>query len=340
MATRRFSRGHSEHLICSDCTGQGTVVWSYRTQTYWYTGDTDRPNFFGEDEEDDDDDDDDDDLLSHEYDVTKVYPDRFLHTPAEFEGGETLYLGVELEVEADSSFRKAALFAKKVLAGYAILKSDGSLDDELGFEIVSVPATKDVHVPSRRNQYQSFWNTFFDGASDLMNSWYGTDHRCGMHVHLSRRAISHFTLGRMLVFVNERKNLDFICQVAGRAPNKYHDYYPKKILPRGTQYGWNGGGRYEAINLTNLHTYELRIFRGNLSKPGFMKNIEFSHALVMFCREASMRQLESKHFIQWMGEPVQRAEYPFLTAWMVRQKMLGGNTVRFQGNQSQIFVAV
>jgi hypothetical protein len=256
----------------------------------------------------------------------------FLHTDREYEGDRTLYLGVELEVEARHSDHKTvcqvAATTQSSVWDFAILKSDGSLAPH-GFEIVSVPATKNMHVPSRWNKNTSLWDNFFDHAAPKLRAWSGTNGRCGMHVHLSRRAISHFTLGRMLTFVNDRLNRDFIELVAGRSSNSYSQMSPdKKIL--GLHGYYRPESRYEAINLANDNTYELRIFRGNVKKAGFMKNVEFSHALVMFCRQASIRDLTPDAFMDWMEQPAQRAEYPFLTAWMVTQQLIEGNTIRIQ----------
>jgi hypothetical protein len=50
---------------------------------------------------------------------------------------------------------------------------------------------------------------------------------------------------------------------------------------------------YDALNIGTEHgTLELRIFRGNTRHSRIMKNLEFCHALCIYCRDASIRDIE------------------------------------------------
>lgn len=57
----------------------------------------------------------------------------------------------------------------------------------------------------------------------------------------------------------------------------------------------------------------MRIFRGNLRAERVLKNLEFCHALVMYCRVASMQHLTWEQFWQWLrSTPVNRKQYGHL----------------------------
>ncbi len=77
------------------------------------------------------------------------------------------------------------------------------------------------------------------------------------------------------------------------------------------------GNRYEAVNLANPDTVELRIFKGTLKYTSFMKNLEFVSATIRFCRATGINQLDVSSFLDWF-KPV-RKDYPNLDAWLVRR---------------------
>ncbi len=116
-----------------------------------------------------------------------------------------LFYGVELEVEAieGNNNKEVALQILAAVDDFAVIKHDGSLVN--GFEVVTCPASLEEHF--------GFWNKYFD--LDLPLESYASP-RCGMHVHLSRGAISPMHLARMMVFMYSANNRRLIEQIAGR----------------------------------------------------------------------------------------------------------------------------
>ena len=225
-----------------------------------------------------------------------------------------LWLGVELEVvpryDGRGNFVDGDYLPRTMdtTEEFAILKRDGSLPSR-GFEIVTVPATLAAH--------RMLWRRFFKEAAPGLSGW--TEPSCGMHVHLARAAISDLTLGKMLVFLNKPDNIGFVERIAGRSHNTYARLHPKRFGD--AKLSGSETPHYDALNVsshTEGKTVELRIFRSNVSRGGFMKNLDFTHALVAFCREASAAQLSGPTFYSWLGLPDIQAAYPFLTQWAVR----------------------
>jgi hypothetical protein len=57
----------------------------------------------------------------------------------------------------------------------------------------------------------------------------------------------------------------------------------------------------------------LRIYRASLKKERLLAQLEFTHAAVMFCRVASMRDLDGVSFLKWLKTTDNR--YPHLADW-------------------------
>ena len=113
--------------------------------------------------------------------------------------GEYLRYGVELEVLPKTSVasKVAKYNCGKSLHNFALLKSDSSLGSA-GFEIVTVPATLEFH---RKVLWNDFFKTpFSDGltAAKSVQSW--DTGVCGIHVHLTRAALTEMQLSKLLVF--------------------------------------------------------------------------------------------------------------------------------------------
>lgn len=201
-----------------------------------------------------------------------------------------LYLGVELEYEASSSRTQDAMFANKVLKDHAILKSDGSIHS--GFEIVTCPATLDIHL----EEFKSFFK-------DLKTkSGLYQDTNTGMHVHISRKDLSVLTVGKMTAFLNLKDNLRFIEAIAGRTLNSYCKQddrtvsYPLVV---------GAGARYNALNLNNRDTVEIRIFSTPETYEEFSYKLEFAEALTKYCSPCSVglnvnEQTKYSNFVYWV----------------------------------------
>ena len=140
---------------------------------------------------------------------------------------DKLFYGIELETRSgtpDNLVHNAqTIMNDPDLKRFMMLFEDGSLskddDNECNFEIVTAPATLDEH--------KKYWNIFFSKKFRGLNSWKtGT---CGIHIHVSRKALTALQIGKLIVFINDRVNRDFITAIAGRYDTGYSKIKNKKL---------------------------------------------------------------------------------------------------------------
>jgi hypothetical protein len=193
-------------------------------------------------------------------------------------------------------------------AGRYILMNDGSLNSS-GVELITCPYTLEFH------QREFGWSNLLGYVSSIAKSGKETAN-CGMHVHVNRRALSPLTLGKMLVFVNADSTTRLIETIAQRDPSRWAKRYEKRIV--------NGADatsdKYEALHLAGK-TVEFRIFRGNLRPDRVLKNIEFCHAVTMYCKDASMQELGNPAlFVAWLAK--RKASYPNLAKFLSEKSFM------------------
>jgi len=199
----------------------------------------------------------------------------------------TVYLGCELEYETNNRNR-AQLAVGKLMHGHALMKSDGSIRN--GFEIVTCPATLDIHL--------DIFKKFYDNIPPDLK----IEKNVGMHVHISRKPLSQLTLGKMTEFLNRPENKLFIAFIAGRTDNQY----ARMDSGRNVTYAWrnkNGGDRYNALNLNNQNTVEVRLFATPMNYKEFASRLQFVQALVDYCMPAQSNESLKKqtHYEAFMG---------------------------------------
>lgn len=317
---------------CADCGRPMTSGVLVRTQVE--SGNSVCSGCYVEPDEDDEDDEDDDIedrnvTLIHDYNTrveNKV--NLGLTDPAGATGlhrslpGENMptnprWLGVELEVVVRDDVEdldEAARHAIRNVGAFAALKKDSSIgeEDEEGFEIVSLPGSINWH--------RKVWDKFLEDAPTYLKGWSAPT--CGMHVHIDRASMSTLGIGKLLVFITDPVNVPFIERIAGRKGNEYTKYHKKKLSDLTLPNIGNENARYrrDAINLntrsTGYQTMELRIFRSNVARDGFLKNLDFAHAACEFCDTAASVSPTIEQFINWMKEPRNIATYPFLARWL------------------------
>lgn len=218
---------------------------------------------------------------------------------------DALVFGVELEVEPRSHSSQGDILRNLPNRQDYFCKEDGSLN--AGVEIVTVPMTLEQH----RADFD--WRGVL--APLLSRAMSGSrTQRCGMHIHINRGALSALTLAKMYLFINAPENLRFMEQVAQRSNSRWATMSKKEwraCLPGSGGYG--EAGRYQALNLTR-NTAELRLFRGTLRHERVMKNIDFAHALVAWCRDNSAADIQDwRKFAAFLNR---RGEWPYLSAFL------------------------
>ncbi len=235
---------------------------------------------------------------------------------------DNLYIGVEIEVEVEpsgsgkKSFENTKNELFDLFDNFVIMKTDGSLTG-YGIEIVSAPAPFDVHSAA--------WNKFLLSCPEHVCSNTrpkGGTTECGMHIHFSRKALTVIEIGKVAYFISAASNAKLITDIAGRYNNRYCAINPvnKENYKTFTK---SSNVRRSAVNNTNENTVELRIFKGTLNPVLFMKNIEFTHALVTFAKSSDIEQMTTKDFAMYVG--LNGGIYPNLCKFLVWKGYLEGD---------------
>jgi hypothetical protein len=209
-----------------------------------------------------------------------------------------------------------------------ILKSDATVHG--GWELVTCPGTHEWHMAEA-------WNGFFKedyegdegklAPSSLLLGWANNGATgysiCGIHIHISKAALTSMQLGRMIEFAGNPLNKSFITKIAGRSQDQYARFRAHKIKDgRGLKDLYLAGeaGR-DAINLTsNKPTIEFRMFQSNVSKIGFLKNLNFVHALTCWAKDTSNNNLTKESFIAYVKE--NKGVYKYLHLWMLNNNVI------------------
>ncbi len=226
-------------------------------------------------------------------------PELKFHAPeGKFDG---LYLGVELEVECGEQDRNVlCAMSKQIMKGKAIVKHDGSLMN--GLEIVTSPGW----IGWQRET----WDPFF--------KWQAKEHKlrshdtttCGLHVHISRNVLKEDQIERMVHFIHDPENREFIKMVSGRPPGRYQDYSAPKLKPFNYKVRDDKQNRYTALNLCNDATVEFRLFKGTLNPGTFFARLEFALALTRYCDK--VLDITHQRFLRWLLK--HEETYPSLTS--------------------------
>lgn len=161
-------------------------------------------------------------------------------------------------------------------------------------ELVSIPATLGYHKRTLLKQF--FANKLHYGFESPDN--------CGFHVHIDNRCLSVETVRNTIWFLSNPENSAFISNVAGRSTetpwcrpyNLDPEYTYGKLtsIRLGIEYNkydgfsidnYLGNGKNLCLNIwTDFDTCELRIFKSPTTYKELCKNLEFTEALVKFCR--------------------------------------------------------
>jgi hypothetical protein len=217
---------------------------------------------------------------------------------------DKVYLGVELEYES-KDYGLDTLIVDDLIKDFAILKRDSSIKQ--GFEVVSAPATPDVH--------REIWDNFLNKLPPTVV----VEDTCGMHVHVSRIRMSDLQVAKILQNIYNPQNYKYITAISGRESSYHNDFTKKKTWSDGKQGGrvQKDRDRHTALNCNNPHTIEFRLFRSTKDKGILLKNIEFCYAMTRFAQCSNCSVSESKTFKAFYHYVAEfRKEFPYLWKFM------------------------
>ena len=243
--------------------------------------------------------------------------DSYKLIPSPFTQVTGRYMGLELEVEvSDRGGRNRNEIVEQLnahlnadeIGSRVWFEEDGSLSH--GFEIISNPMGLDTHT--------EFWQWLNDDS--LVKGLRSHDtSTCGLHIHINKSVLTTMQIDKMNVFINHPDNSGLIEKISRRYSTGYARINAKKLGSAHNSYE-----RYEALNLTNRHTIELRIFKGTLKYTSLMAALEFANALVNFTAPASPAgfRLDTRTFMKFIDMPAYRNETKFLRNYLeARQDM-------------------
>jgi hypothetical protein len=126
--------------------------------------------------------------------------------------------------------------ADKASGGKVETHYDNTIND--GFEWVGKPMTFEENVEvwsAMLTHSQIAPYIHADDVKETEGNGYGT-HDVGMHVHVSGKQITPEVLGKIIVFINKKENLEFIQLIANRKLNRFCETQPTLKVEDGLMY--------------------------------------------------------------------------------------------------------
>lgn len=125
-----------------------------------------------------------------------------------------------------------------------------------------------------------------DELSDI-ESHYRANSSCGLHVHAGKEYFKPLSTEKIRLFIHN--NYNSLCKFARRSREKAEDWARDALnscyvkgKPLAEKLTYESHNRYEALNLTNYDTIELRIFSGSTNKQFVQAAVCFYDALIKF----------------------------------------------------------
>jgi len=243
------------------------------------------------------------------------------------------YLGVELEVErhrdaarprgeiaqgiSDWVNKQATdITAEGHRAPILFFEEDGSIRH--GFEMISQPMGLDDHA--------RLWKAALSPTLTRGLVSHNTE-TCGLHVHISRDGLTPLHLSKIICFVNDPDNADLIKAVARRyngessfidGRTNYCKVGGRRRLGRAFRDADDAGDKYVAVNVLKERTIEFRIFRGSLKYMAVMAAVEFTNAVVEFCRPGNPEgfNLKAPAFLDFIATAAMRRDTRHLRTYL------------------------
>lgn len=238
-----------------------------------------------------------------------------------FHGNESnpIYMGFELEV--DEGGKSEAYTVNCELnseSEYAYCKKDCSLYN--GFEIVTHPCTLNYHKSISWDQVLTYLKNHGYKSHDTST--------CGLHVHIDRIAFgdddTEQDLNIMKLLFIVEKYWDNFVKFSRRTEAKLNEWAARYTYDetnetiRDLLNKAKCAGRYQAVNLENYNTIEIRIFRGTLNYVTLFAALELCEALTKIVNELNIDEVR---LITWDQLCVYFNEYDELKEYLVTRSL-------------------
>lgn len=224
----------------------------------------------------------------------------------------TQMYGIEIEVFSNPHKFSPTLIKdieENYLRGQALCKSDGSIGDN-GIEIVTTAMS--FNFIKNNNLFYNFYNK----VREYLGSY--SRNSTGVHIHISRDTLTKLQIFRIISFINNEINFNYISRVAGREyfNNQYAEtnFKNQSVLELDTYFKNQSNviysQKYSAVNLSKKTTIELRIFKGNIRFDVLNRYVEFTDCLINFVKNTPVSYNCYVKFLKFIDE--NKNKYPFL----------------------------
>jgi hypothetical protein len=203
--------------------------------------------------------------------------------------------GIELEVEAHHDQNLRRIFDGLRYVKNIYFKEDSSLRN--GIEIVSDPMTWE-YLKSN-NPYDKIFDLRSKGLHSYLSG------RCGLHIHTPKKFWSELQIYKVMILFSMYPT--YILKMSQRNSESL-DRWATIQYSRGRIKSWSKwkghhyNFRHTAINLSQEHTIEFRIFRGNLIPERFWCAIEFVRAIWEWSANVSIREIQLNSFLDYVNK--------------------------------------
>lgn len=201
---------------------------------------------------------------------------KFMHLDSEVVDENTLYLGLEIEVQGDRSNKNLVW----PIADIFHLESDSSIRDG-GFEMISQPMTL-AYLKENIGRIKEVLNALSDAGMKSHDT-----SCCGLHIHTSYAAYNgKKALERAYSIVNVlREDIKLFARRAGNSYCYYNEDIDARMPEDAARRDLLTSSRYNAVNFTNIdnprkRTVEFRMFRGTLKAETLLASAEFAVNIV------------------------------------------------------------
>ena len=169
--------------------------------------------------------------------------------------------------------------------------------------------------------------------TDIVKQHDGKSHdtdTCGMHVHFNRTFFprAHQNLYTLRLVYLFEKFYDEICVFSRRKDNRNARKYERPLFDRTARRKirelrtdfW----RYQAVNLRNNRTIEIRTFRGTLKVDTILATLEFVNFLVKYCKKTSTKKLQ---ILTWsdLTSDIIKQNYKYLPDYLRARGLLSNS---------------
>ena len=202
------------------------------------------------------------------------------------------YYGLELEYSNTDSIKVKETMFDLYKDKWLYNKSDGSLNN--GVEIVTSPC-----------DYKSIMCLLDKMKEPIKNITSGTKYtqNAGIHIHVSKKSIPSYNIYKLSYLLNniQAKELSSIMfYLSGRNVKVSDNYSGIYTKIGGTTKFKNDTDRYLALNLTNEHTIEFRIFKATNDMDKVKSYINFVESMINFVDITPFKEVNLNNYLLYL----------------------------------------